>query len=98
MCEGFQMRNVECLELLKEVALQRDFSLLLFMKKKRDFILNNNVKLCPVTIIWSDKWRTYHGSKRMYDHLVVNHSLYFVDPETSIQTQNIEFLWSQLKY
>ena len=36
-------------------------------------------------------------SEEDFEHLTVNHSLNFVDPQTGAYTQNIECLWWQIK-
>ena len=49
------------------------------------------------TII-SDCWSAYQClSCEDYNHLTVNHTYHFVDPETLAHTQNIECLWWQVK-
>ena len=48
----------------------------------------------PGTTIFSDCWKGYSElEKEGYIHQTVNHSLYFVDPETGASTQNIERCW-----
>ncbi|KAI9090516.1 hypothetical protein DFS34DRAFT_567567, partial [Phlyctochytrium arcticum] len=53
-------------------------------------------KDCPGTLIYSDKWQGYVTPWRNqlgYGHETVNHSENFVDPDTSVHTQNIEANW-----
>jgi transposase-like protein len=55
-------------------------------------------KILPGTTIYSDCWKAYdclqeHG----YQHLKVNHSLNFVDPDTGAHTQHIECAWRYAK-
>ena len=51
------------------------------------------------TTIISDCWRSYDClNEEDFEHLTVNHSLNFVDPETGAHTQNIESLWWQIKH
>lgn len=55
----------------------------------------------PGTIIHSDLWRAYkHINKfdKNFRHRTVNHSLYFVDPETGVHTNGIESIWRKVKH
>ena len=46
----------------------------------------------------SDLWKAYDCLKHEgYDHLTVNHSLNFVDPDTGAHTQGIENTWWGVK-
>ena len=48
--------------------------------------------------IMSDCWKSYDCLNTMdFEHLTVNHSYNFVDPNTEAHTQNIENLWWQIK-
>jgi hypothetical protein len=50
------------------------------------------------TTIVSDYWRSYDCLKKEeYQHLKVNHSLNFKDPETGAHTNNIECEWRHAK-
>lgn len=51
------------------------------------------------TTIHSDEWRAYNSPQNNpdYQHLTVNHSLNFVDPNTGVHTQNIENTWMRVK-
>jgi hypothetical protein len=49
------------------------------------------------SIIISDMWRAYDLIPAHFQHLTVNHSLYFVDPETGAHTNNIEATWNAIK-
>ena len=53
------------------------------------------------TTIISDSWSAYSCIKKRggndYQHLTVNHSKNFIDPETGARTQRIERLWRELK-
>ncbi|KCZ79878.1 hypothetical protein H312_02728 [Anncaliia algerae PRA339] len=51
------------------------------------------------TIIHSDEWAAYDQINRKlgFIHYSVNHSLYFVDPNTGIHTQHIESYWNRQK-
>ena len=49
------------------------------------------------TII-TDCWKAYDClSREDFQHLTVNHSINFVDPETGAHTQNVECQWWQIK-
>ena len=55
-------------------------------------------KIHPGTTIISDCWRAYNClSERGYEHLTVNHSINFVDPDTGASTQNIERVWRDVR-
>lgn len=57
----------------------------------RDWVL-------PGTTIYSDCWKAYNClEKEGYEHLRVNHSLTYVDPETGAHTNSIEGTWSAIK-
>ncbi|GFT71115.1 mitotic-spindle organizing protein 2A [Trichonephila clavipes] len=52
----------------------------------------------PGSIIISDCWKAYNClSHEGYQHLRVNHSLTFKDPETGAHTNSIEGTWSVIK-
>ncbi|GFU84135.1 mitotic-spindle organizing protein 2A [Trichonephila clavipes] len=52
----------------------------------------------PGSVIISDCWRAYNClSHEGYQHLRVNHSLTFKDPETGAHTNSIEGTWSAIK-
>ena len=55
-------------------------------------------KIHPGTKIISDCWRAYNClSERGYEHLTVNHSINFVDPNNLAHTNNVERLWREAK-
>ena len=52
------------------------------------------------TIVHSDKWAAYNHVQHLSSvgqHRVVNHSLHFVDPATSVHTQLGESYWNRVK-
>ena len=52
----------------------------------------------PGTTVISDCWDAYRDLDPLgYTHRTVNHSLYFVDPDTGDHTNTIEFTWHRLK-
>ena len=55
----------------------------------------------PNSVIISDMWRSYNGVDKLppgYQHLSVNHSITFVDPDDhSIHTNSIEGTWAHVK-
>jgi hypothetical protein len=52
----------------------------------------------PGTTVISDCWGAYHDiGSHGYNHRTVNHSLYFVDPNTGAHTNTIESTWHQVK-
>lgn len=57
--------------------------------------------VAPHTQIWSDEWRAYRTLAQLprqnYQHHTVNHSDWFVDPITGVNTQLIESCWSHVK-
>ena len=51
-------------------------------------------QILPGTRVMSDLWRSYDCLKHVgYEHLTVNYSLNFVDPDTGAHTQGIENTW-----
>ena len=52
--------------------------------------------------IYSDKWAAYNDIKALYHlklkHETVNHSLYFVNPDSFVCTNKIESYWNASKY
>ena len=54
--------------------------------------------ILPGTRVMSDLWRAYNClNDEGSDHLTVNHSLNFVDPDTGAHTQGIENTWWGVK-
>ena len=52
------------------------------------------------TIVHSDEWAAYNHVQHLPSvgqHGVGNHSLHFVDPATSVQTQHAESYWNRVK-
>ena len=55
-------------------------------------------RIAPGTTILTDCWKSYDClSEEDFQHLTVNHSLNFVDPNTGCHTQNVELLWWCIK-
>ncbi|KAH9580213.1 hypothetical protein MS3_00008923 [Schistosoma haematobium] len=53
----------------------------------------------PGTTIYTDDWKAYRCLSRLgFVHHVVVHKRHFVDPTTGVHTNNIEGMWSSLKY
>lgn len=77
------------------------------MKKRNRRTLHAIVAriIYPGTTVVTDKWKGYDGPWTVHDelghmvlnHLTVNHSENFVDPETGAHTQKIESAWTALK-
>ena len=54
--------------------------------------------IVPGTTVMSDLWRAYGGIAAMgFNHLTVNHSLNFVDPNTGAHAQRVERSWKSSK-
>ena len=48
--------------------------------------------------IISDEWRPYRALLALgYNHMTVNHSRWYVDPQTVAHTQHIERAWRSIK-
>lgn len=59
-------------------------------------IIKENIK--DGTTIYSDCWKAYDRlDEDGFQHLTVNHSHNFVDPDSGAHTQNIERLWRDMK-
>ena len=56
-------------------------------------------KVHPGTIVYSDQWAAYNRIQRDLGliHGTVNHSVNFVDPASSVHTQNAKSNWSAAK-
>ena len=58
----------------------------------------NRLHVLPGTTVISDCWKAYDSLKdEGFEHLRVNHSLNFVDPETGAHTNTIERRWRDIK-
>ncbi|XP_071577667.1 uncharacterized protein, partial [Temnothorax nylanderi] len=54
--------------------------------------------ILPGTTIMSDCWKSYNClNNEGFQHLTVNHSYNFVDPETGANTQSIERVWREVR-
>ena len=54
--------------------------------------------VAPGSLIVSDKWGAYNELSRLgYQHISVNHSENFVDPETGACTNRVEGMWGRIK-
>ena len=51
----------------------------------------------PESTIFSDKWKAYFSIREYFEHLSVNHSKHFVDPDTGVHTNTIEGNWNGIK-
>ena len=71
-------------------------------KRDADTLLNLiRSHVAPGTQIWSDCWRAYMRIDQLpedYIHLTVNHSEFYVDPHTGVNTNAIEASWSRLRH
>lgn len=83
-------------------AIQRNsklFSMVVVPDRKAETLVNIiKTWIRPKTTIVSDGWRAYSRlNEEGFNHLVVNHSLNFVDPTTGAYTQGIERTWRDIK-
>uniref|UniRef100_A0A914VS85 ISXO2-like transposase domain-containing protein n=1 Tax=Plectus sambesii TaxID=2011161 RepID=A0A914VS85_9BILA len=75
-----------------------------FSVQKRDAktllnLIRNHV--APGTQIWSDCWRAYMRIDQLpegYIHLTVNHSEFYTDDTTGVNTNAIEAAWNRLRH
>lgn len=77
----------------------KDVFLIPVGRRDRETLLPLILKnILPGTTIISDCWRAYSILGEIdYNHLTVNHSINFVDPDTGAYTQTIESTWWQIK-
>lgn len=58
--------------------------------------------ILPRTTILSNVWNSYVGIEKIpgmnYQHLTVNHSENFVDPDERAHTQRVESMWAVAKH
>ena len=68
-------------------------------RRDRDTLLPIiRAQILPGTRVMSDLWKSYDCLQNEgYQHLTVNHSLNFVDPDTGAHTQGIENTWWGVK-
>ena len=65
-------------------------------RDKETLLPITRAQILPGTRVMGDLWRSYDCLKdEGYDHLTVNHSLNFVDPDTGAHTQDIENTWRE---
>ncbi|XP_018398121.1 PREDICTED: uncharacterized protein LOC108776107 [Cyphomyrmex costatus] len=54
--------------------------------------------ILPGTTIMSDCWKSYKNlNSKNFQHLTVNHSINFVDPDSGAHTQHIERVWREVR-
>ena len=54
--------------------------------------------MLPQTTVVLDLWGAYHTVNNLgYQHLTVNHRLYFIDPVTHATTNHVESMWCRAK-
>lgn len=94
-------RLVEGTWIVGMIDLNGEFRIEVCPENKRDrmtlaTIIEKHVQ--PNTVIYTDCWKGYNGlNDRGYEHLTVNHSLHFRDPDTWCDTQKIEAQWRPLR-
>ncbi|KAK9965897.1 hypothetical protein ABG768_004962 [Culter alburnus] len=72
----------------------------LVTRRSRNHLIPIIVKhVRPGTILISDEWRAYRGvlANMGYRHFTVNHSHWFVDPNTGAHSQHLERAWLSYK-
>ena len=59
-------------------------------------LIRNHV--APGTTIFTDQCSSYNTLQQSHPHMTVNHSLYFVDPNTGVHINQCEGSWKHAKY